>query len=425
MDTGRLLNKARNSYASDNFGYTSSTDILFRHRFPKPGRTVSANLEIGLNDRWGDTDQYSTTDFFDRRSQAADSTYDQEVDSASAGRSFQLDINLTERIGENGMVRLSYEPSYSKNVSDRTAYVLDLNTGRYTVLDPGFSSLFDNDVLRQRGGITYQRRIEDRFEFQIGVEARNERLLGDQTYPVPFVLNRSFFTILPEVELEFEFGEALDLDIDYRARTNTPSISQLQDVVDNTNPLFLTTGNPDLEPSYTHSVRVRGRRGNRRAGRIIFGFVDFNYQRNAIGTASLLAAENMLLSHGAVLAQGAQFSYPINLQDPSITARSFFGIGRPLALLRSNLNLRGGVSYARTPGLINGEVNTGTQYALNSGLTVGSNISEELDFTVSYGSNYTIASNSFYEQLDENYFRHDAGFRFAWLPVGALLSKAT
>jgi putative salt-induced outer membrane protein YdiY len=66
-----------------------------------------------------------------------------------------------------------------------------------------------------------------------------------------------------------------------------------------------------------------------------------------------------------------------------------------------------------------------TQYALNGGITIASNISERLDFTASYGADYTIASNSFYEQLDENYFRHDAGFRFAWLPLGRIVVETS
>lgn len=422
--TGAMLNSVINRYATDNVGYTSSTDILYRHRFAKPGRTISANLEIGLNDRSGDTDQYSETEIFDRQAAQLDDTNDQQIDNQSAGQSYALEIDYTERIGRRSMIQLSYEPSYSKNVSDRFAYVQDLRTGLYTVLDPTFSSLFDNNVIRQSGGATYQFRIDDRFELQLGVEAQTERLLGDQTYPVPYDLDRTFFSILPELEIEFEVGQSLDLDLDYRTRTNTPSMSQLQDVIDNTNPLFLSTGNPDLEPSYTHNIRLRARRGNWRQGRIVFGFVDFNYMRNSIGTSSLLAMREMELEQGVVLPQGAQFSYPVNLTEPSISARSFFGMGRPVALLQSNVNFRGGLSYARTPGLINDRLNMGTQYGLSSGLTIASNISENLDFTVSYGANYTIASNSFYQELDENFFRHDTGLRFAWLPVGGLVLES-
>lgn len=425
LDSGALLNEALNSSLADNNGFTSSTRVLYRHRFPKRGRTISSEFELGLNDSWGDTNQLQVIQYYDAVLADQDSTYDQELDSETSSQSYGININYTEPLGEEGQLRLTYEPSYGKNVSDRFAYVLDLQTGLYTVLDPTFSSLFDNDVFRQRGGLTYRQNLGERWEVQLGLEAQNERLIGDQTYPVAFDLDRNFFSLLPEIDIEYEIDQKLDLDLNYRTNTNTPSVSQLQDVIDNTNPLFLTTGNPDLEPSYAHSIRLRARRGNWREGRMMFGFVNLNYEQNSIGTASLLAVRDTTLSRGVVLQQGSQFSRPVNLDDPSINVRSFFGIGTPFPMLKSNLNFRGGVTYARTPGLINDVVNMATQYAINSGVTVASNISERLDFTVSYGADYTIASNSFYEQLDENYFRHDAGLRFTWLPIGGLIFETS
>ncbi|HEX7072091.1 MAG TPA: TonB-dependent receptor, partial [Rhodothermales bacterium] len=93
MSEGDLLNRTTNDYRSDNAGFTSSTDILFRHRFPKQGRTISANAEVGLNDRWGDTDQLAETIFFDLTEEQADSLYDQEISSEAAGQQFGIDLD--------------------------------------------------------------------------------------------------------------------------------------------------------------------------------------------------------------------------------------------------------------------------------------------------------------------------------------------
>ena len=420
LDSGSLLNEALNTSSTDNRGYTSSTSILYRHRFPKRGRTISSEFEIGLNDRWGDTDQLSLTEYFIGDA-GQDSTFDQVIDNETAGQSFGVDIDYTEPLGENGQLRLSYEPSFGNDVSDRFAFVRDLQTGLYNVIDPSYSSQYDNDVVRHRGGATYRYNLTEEFNIQLGVEVQNENISGTQAFPVAFSLDRNFFTVLPEVELEYEIDDVIDLDLDYSARTSTPSVTQLQGVIDNTNPLFLTSGNPDLEPSFTHNIRLRARRGNWRAGRMMFGFVSFDRETNPIGTASLLAVSDTLLSQGIVLQQGSQFSYPVNLDDESLSLRSFFVMGTPLSAIKSNVNFRGGVSYSKTPGLINDAVNMATQYGFNGGITVASNISERLDFTLSYGGSYTLASNSFYEQLDENFYRHDAGVRFTWLPYGRIV----
>ena len=425
LDSGSQLNNAFNTASNDNLGYTSSTSILYRHRFEKRGRTISTELNIGLNDRWGDTDQVQITEFFEQNVADQDSTFDQQIDNETASQSYGIDIDITEPLGEHGQLRLSYEPEFARNVSDRFAYVLDIRTGLYTILDPTFSSLFDNTVFRQQGDITYRQDIGERIELQFGIELQDERILGDQTYPIAFDLDRSFFSVLPEFEVEYEIDGKLDLDLDYRTDTNTPSVGQLQNVIDNTNPLFLSTGNPELEPSYSHSIRLRARKGNWREGKMIFGSVYFEHEKNTIGTASILAVRDTTLAQDIVLQQGAQFSFPVNLSDPSINIRSSFGLGTPFPLVKSNLNFRGGTTYRRSPGLINNEVNIATQYGFYGGVTVASNVSEKLDFNLSYRGNYTIASNSFYEQLDENFFRHDADLRFTWLPNGRLLIESS
>ena len=52
--------------------------------------------------------------------------------------------------------------------------------------------------------------------------------------------------------------------------------------------------------------------------------------------------------------------------------------------MRSNLNFRAGISTGRIPSIINGERNFLNNNVYNAGLTLGSNISEAVDFRLSY-----------------------------------------
>ena len=186
----------------------------------------------------------------------------------------------------------------------------------------------------------------------------------------------------------------------------------------------ITSGNPDLKPSYSHSGNVRFRMGDWRAGRMLFGFGNVTYNASPIGTAAILAPRDTVVANGVNLQQGAQYSYPVNLESGSLDARTFLVLGSPLPILKSNLNIRSGVSYARRPGLVNGVLNKSNQYGVNAGLTLASNISERLDFTLTYGADFTTASNTFYTEADEQYLRHNAGVRFTWLPIGGLVLEA-
>jgi hypothetical protein len=71
----------------------------------------------------------------------------------------------------------------------------------------------------------------------------------------------------------------------YRTNTNAPSISQLQDIVDNSNPLQLRIGNPNLVQEYTHSMNARFVDAQWMQGKTMFGFVNVSYTQNYIGNS--------------------------------------------------------------------------------------------------------------------------------------------
>ena len=81
----------------------------------------------------------------------------------------------------------------------------------------------------------------------------------------------------------------------------------------------------------------------------------------------------------------------------------------PVRWLRSNLNFRAGISTGRIPSIINGERNFLNNNAYNAGLTLGSNISEAVDFRLSYTGRYNVSrSSSEVRTLDNTYFSQTA-----------------
>ena len=71
--------------------------------------------------------------------------------------------------------------------------------------------------------------------------------------------------------------------------------------------------------------------------------------------------------------------------------------------------------YSLTPGLINDVKNTADNYSINSGVVLSSNISPELDFTISYNANYSIIKNSILPTQDNNYLISVANIKFNWI----------
>lgn len=345
--------------------------------------------------------------------------YDQLVDSDQQGTTLSANIAYTEPIGERGQLQINYSPSASRSNSDQKANQLDPLTNAYSIPDSAFSSLFDHTLVMQRGGVSYRLRGEKTM-VMFGVNLQDERLQGDQTFPTAFEVDRSFQSVLPSAMFQYRVSRSNNLRLFYRTSTDTPSISQLQSVVNNTNPLQLSTGNPSLKPSYTHTALVRYNATDATNGRVFMGYLSASKTNDYIASTSFIAEGDTLIQPNVLLLQGGQFSRPENLGG-YWNARSFFTYGMPVGWMKSNLNFNAGLSYSRTPGLINEVLNTSQVTNLNGGAVVGSNISEQVDFTVSYAATYNIVENSIYPALDSNYLLHASSVRFNWLPWKAVV----
>lgn len=88
----------------------------------------------------------------------------------------------------------------------------------------------------------------------------------------------------------------------------------------------------------------------------------------------------------------------------------------PVNFIKSNLNLRGGVSYSRIPSLVDGERNNTGNLGYEAGVVLGSNISENVDFTLSWDGTYNEAVNSLAATGGKNrYFNHQAAASFKFI----------
>lgn len=129
----------------------------------------------------------------------------------------------------------------------------------------------------------------------------------------------------------------------FRSSTNNPSITQLQDVLDVSNPLFVSQGNPDLKPVYTHQFFINYVNTNVTKGRTFMAMLTGSIRSNYISNATLIADKNGYEVKDpagnviTVLNSGAQFSRPVNM-DGYWNLRGAVNYGTPVSFLMSNIN---------------------------------------------------------------------------------------
>ena len=402
------ISTQRSTTSASTSGYNSNNNLLFRHSFAKKGRTISLNLSAGLNHKSGNTYLNSVNDYYDTSGVRVIAT-DQLKDQLVNGNTFSASVVYTEPIGKKGQLQLNYNPSVSKNKSDLETFNYDHSNNKYSLFDTGYSNKFNSTQASQSVGVSY--RVGDRDNmFSVGGTYKYLKLTSDQLFPMVVSVNKPFNNFLPNLMWRKKISAKSTINIMYRASTNPPSISQLQNVIDNSNTLMVTSGNPDLKQQVSNTLSTRYTFTNTKTSRSFFANLFLQQASNYVANATYIAKSDSALSPAITLHRGSQLTKPVNL-DGFVSVRSLLTYAMPVKFIKSNLNLNAGMTYSKLPGLNNKVSTTSNNYTYNGGLGFSSNISQYIDFNVSYNASVTNTKNSADASNNTNYTTQSAALQ--------------
>lgn len=412
-----LLSATTTNNKNNSVNYSISNNLFLRHRFKKKGRSYMVNLGSTINANDGNSNLYSNNQYSDNIVDTK--RVNQQGVNTTQSYSYRLNLMYTEPISKTGMLQFNYSPSYSKNDANKRIENFNPNTGYYDSTALFVSNQLDNYTLTQKGGIGY-RYNKGKTNIMIGADIQNVTLSSTQLFPFSSQITKDFTNILPSAMLKIKFSDSSNIRIRYRASTSTPGVNQLQNVIDNSNTLLLSTGNQNLKQEYTNALNVNYAISSSKKATSSMVFLNVSQTNNNISNASFIATQDTIIDNGALINKGSQVRRPVNLNGYWNT-NAYYTYGFPVGILKSNLNLNTGVSYVRTPGTINLVTNISNAYAVNGGIGISSNISEKVDFNLSYNAWYNIVENSIRPQLNNNYFYHLATAKVNVMPIKRLV----
>lgn len=397
--TTQTLNTNINN--SNRSGDNLSNSILFRHSFKKRGRMFFINLTTAYNQRQGDAyvstfqRSYTSANFND----TASNRYTNQDNHTT-----QISTNLTyaEPLGTNSQLQFTYSPSISKSSSNQKTYALNKNNNDYTDFLSNFSNVLDNKTTVQSAGLSYRWGVRDRM-LSFGANYQHTALNSTQTYPREVNVNKGFDNVLPNAMFRYKFTTRSSLRIFYRANVITPSVTQLQSVLDPTNAPVYTIGNINLNQQYTHIGSAQYTYTNVSKGLVVVGNLYYQAANNYIATETYTPTRDTLVS-GTLLKVGSRLTKPVNLDGYS-NLRSLVTFAIPVSFLKSNFNLHGGITYSKIPGITNDVYNMTRNTVYTAGSVISSNVSQHVDFTVSYTANFNKVRNEVRPASNSNYFQ--------------------
>lgn len=400
-----IISETNNNLSNKGYGNSFNNELIFRHAFAKRGRSFSLGVFQTSSTRNSDKYLNAFNNYY--KSVVLPDTTRQYTDSKSNTNRYNFNLVYTEPLSQKTQLQFNFNPSFQKSRADQETFDFDNGTGKYSSFNDTLSNKFDNTYNTQNAGITIRHGDRNNM-LSAGFSYQHSELNSDQIYPSDRTIGYEYSNFLANAMARFKFSARSNLRIMYRGSVSSPSISQLQDVIDNSNPLFLTTGNADLQQQYTHNLITRYAFTNAGKGKSFFANLFIQTIDNYITNATYTATKDSVLSNSITLYKGSQLSKPVNM-DGYFNARSFFTYGMPLNFIKSNINLNAGLSYVKQPGVINNISNVSNTYSYNLGAVLSSNVSEYIDFNLSYSANINTVKNSSQLNANNNYFTQSAG----------------
>lgn len=400
-----------NGYNGDNGGYNLSEFIQYRLLLGKKGRFITVDGRV--NYRNNDNDSHSWSN------QAIDGTKDPRYlsnDSGSNNLGLGAAINYAEPVSKFAQVVLRYDFNYTGQENVKNTFNFG-NDASYTngVLDPTLSNTYTSDYTVHRIGPGYNW-AKERNNFVVNLSYQYSTLDGQVQSTKSQPVKRSYNDFTYFMMGNFNFNKQNSLRVFLMSSTDNPRIQQLNNILDLSNMQYVSNGNENLNPAYSHRFNMHYNYTNLEKARTFMWMFSFQTTQDFLARSMYTGSNIPQDIINEVGATPIQYSTTENV-DGYLDLRTHFNVGLPLNFMKCNLNLMGGVSYREEPSLINGEKNIASNLGYNAHVVLGSNISENVDFTLSWGGGFNQANNSLGSQGKNEYFNHnvEASFKAVFL----------
>ncbi|MFT3825940.1 MAG: outer membrane beta-barrel family protein [Chitinophagaceae bacterium] len=397
--TGKLINTTGNTNTGKFDNTAGTADFFIGRRLRKRGRSVSLSANINFNQQTGQNDNIGQNLFY--KDNVVDSTEDINQRSYTSGKGNNISVTATytEPVIKDVYVNLRYNYRTGTSTSDKQTFRYNPVTSSYDIEDTLYTNAFRNTTSAHNPSVNISYNYKN---LRAGIGAGVQWLTQDN-YSVTkdSTLHQYNVNFTPSANIGYKLGKTGNINLFYNGRSQQPSIQQLQPVPDNSNPLYIRLGNPDLKQSFFHNVNVNIQKSN--------GFAYWN------GSVGLNVTNNQIVTETYYDDVGRQISRPININGN-------YGFSGNVNYSRSwrkknwtfRVNLGSSGSFNNTVNITNKVQNTTKSY--NFGQSVGFNYTytEKLIVSPSFFIRYSNASYSIQQSQDPEYITKGASLNISY-----------
>ena len=307
------LDSLVNSNTSRSQTYSMSNQlngmVQLNRKLNNDGRNVTLRLDGSLNNK--EDKQLSAAEIAYPASGKAGEINNRYYNTPARTRSLSAQFTYSEPVAYKTYLQMSYKFSYSYNKNDRdgisygSAAYNDLYNAlsnyRYDIdailnyMDSRYSRQRDADDTLSQNSLykTYQhtaslavRHVTDKINLSAGVDVVPINTSLDYTFKGKnYYITKKQFNVAPRLDFRYNPDKMTTLRLNYWGRMSQPALTDLLDITDDSNPLNITKGNPNLKPAFEHQMRGHFNTYNAETSRSYFAFLGGTITQHYIGNA--------------------------------------------------------------------------------------------------------------------------------------------
>lgn len=442
-EKGLMVNTTGNSSISYTESKTVGAMLQLNRKFGNKGRNATIRTDISYGENDGRSLSTSNVHLYQiQDSFGNDSTYQTNRYNTTPTKNFSYSLKATysEPIFKAVFLQFSYMFTYKYNKSDRSTFdfsnlgesFFDGVTAGYrgwdgylSRLENPLDSYLDEDLSRFSEYKNYihdiqvmLRVVRKKYNMNVGVMVQPQKTHFTQKYQgVMTDTTRNVVNVSPTFDFRYRFSKLSNLRINYRGTTTQPSMTDLLDITDDSDPLNITKGNPGLKPSFTNTLRLYYNTYLQEHQRAIMTFINYSNTRNSIS--------NMVTYDEKT---GGRTTRPENINGNWDISGAFMFNTALDTLGYWNINTFTNVSYNNYVGYIALDNNSGSQKNTTRTTQLSERLSGSfrnswLEVSLDGSVNYTHTRNLLQSQsnLDTWQFSY-GGFISLYMPWGTSLS---
>lgn len=290
------------SYSKNN---NISGMLQLNRKLNNKGRNVTLRMDAKYTDKDSKSISLQNAHLYLVQNEAGlDSTYQTNRYNLTPSKDYSYSAQATysEPLWKATFLQFSYKFTYSYSKSDRSTYDFSKYSfdgispeygawGNYLGrLDGELGDYRDDKLSRYSEYRNYthdiqvmMRFIRQKYNLNFGVMIQPQRSKFIQDYQGKYVDTvRTVTNVSPTLDFRYRFSKMSNLRVNYRGTTSQPSISQLLDITDNSDPLNISKGNPGLKPSFTQNFRLFYNNFVQNHNKGVMTYINFSTTSNSI-----------------------------------------------------------------------------------------------------------------------------------------------